>query len=98
MPDDRDTQVAFSELALLHFRSPRTAGPLSGSILFVADLLHPVDRAAVQRLLNSDMHHRRRARRAVPVLLTGGANHTTSPGRISSMGPPQRCTHPMPNV
>src|SRR5437660_10463785 len=27
-----------------------------------------------------------------------GANHTTSPGRISSIGPPQRCAHPRPDV
>src|SRR6266446_8501445 len=74
-PDGRDFQVAFSKLALLHFRSPKTAGPSSGSVLFVADLFHPVDRAAVQRLLNSDMHHRRGARRAVPVLLTGCKPH-----------------------
>src|SRR6516162_10129372 len=25
-----------------------------------------------------------------------GANQTTSPGRISSVGPPQRCAHPQP--
>jgi hypothetical protein len=44
------------------------------------------------------MRHRRHARRAVPVLLAGLEPHTTSPGRISSTGPPQRCTHPAPNV
>src|SRR5512132_750409 len=27
-----------------------------------------------------------------------GANQTTSPGRISSTGPPQHCAHPQPNV
>src|SRR4051812_6161264 len=27
-----------------------------------------------------------------------GANHTTSPGRISSTGPPQRCAQPSPEV
>src|SRR3954451_15662180 len=27
-----------------------------------------------------------------------GGNHTTSPGRISSTGPPQRCTPPQPAV
>ena len=27
-----------------------------------------------------------------------GSNHTTSPGRISSIGPPQRCTRPAPAV
>jgi hypothetical protein len=27
-----------------------------------------------------------------------GANHTTSPGRMSSMGPPQRCARPTPDV
>src|SRR5438132_8986790 len=27
-----------------------------------------------------------------------GGNQTTSPGRISSIGPPQRCAHPSPAV
>src|SRR5205085_2701654 len=27
-----------------------------------------------------------------------GSNHTTSPGRSSSIGPPSRCAHPLPNV
>jgi hypothetical protein len=27
-----------------------------------------------------------------------GGNQTTSPGRISSTGPPQACTHPRPDV
>src|SRR6266404_4872578 len=27
-----------------------------------------------------------------------GANQTTSPGRISSIGPPSRCAQPQPNV
>src|SRR5438552_8558220 len=27
-----------------------------------------------------------------------GGNHTQSPGRISSMGPPQRCAQPQPAV
>ena len=27
-----------------------------------------------------------------------GGNQTTSPGRISSIGPPQRCTQPQPAV
>src|SRR6267378_2544959 len=27
-----------------------------------------------------------------------GANQTTSPGRISSIGPPQRCAQPQPDV
>src|SRR5438132_629634 len=40
-------------------------------ILFVADLFHPVNRLAVQRLLNSDMNHRGRWRRAMPMLLVG---------------------------
>ena len=40
-------------------------------ILFVADLLHPVDRFAVQRFLNGDMSHCGRRRSAVPMLLTG---------------------------
>src|SRR6202023_1483381 len=49
---------------------PQTLRRTSGLILFVADLLHPVDEFSVQRLLNGDMRHRRCRRRAMPVLLT----------------------------
>jgi hypothetical protein len=41
------------------------------SVLFVADFFHPVDRFAVQRLLNGDVRHRGRRRSVVPMLLTG---------------------------
>ena len=44
-----------------------------------------------------DMGHGRGRRRAVPVLLAG-RNQTTSPGRISSFGPPSSCTQPQPAV
>ena len=66
-------------------------------ILFVADLFHPVDGLAVELFLNGDMGHGRGWRGAMPVLLTG-RNQTTSPGRISSIGPPQRCARPQPAV
>src|SRR4051794_3825810 len=39
-------------------------------VLFVADLLHPVDDLAVQCFLNRDVRHRSGRRDAVPVLLT----------------------------
>src|ERR687897_2999470 len=45
----------------------RLSGP---PVLLVADLFHPVDDLAVQRLLNGDMRHRGRGRCAMPVLLT----------------------------
>src|SRR5213078_4878546 len=38
-------------------------------VLLVRHLLHPVDRLAVQFLLNRDVRHRRAGHRAVPVLL-----------------------------
>src|ERR1700744_2060494 len=43
---------------------------VTGSILVVRDLLHPVDDLAVQRFLNGDVGHRGGGRGAVPVLLT----------------------------
>src|SRR5947208_372412 len=54
------------------YRIPLSQGHacfLSLAVLFVADLFHPVDRFAVQRLLNGDVRHRGRRRRAVPMLL-----------------------------
>src|ERR687898_2500864 len=44
----------------------RSSGP---PVLLVADLFHPVDDLAVERLLNGDMRHRRRGRCAMPMLL-----------------------------
>src|SRR6266542_2325113 len=40
------------------------------SVLFVADLFHPVHRLAVELFLNGDVRHGRGRRGAVPVLLT----------------------------
>src|SRR6476660_2844061 len=44
-------------------------------VLFVADLLHPLNWTSIQRLLNGDMRHRRRRRRAMPMLFTGRDPH-----------------------
>src|SRR5271156_461250 len=43
----------------------------SGLVLFVADLLHPVDRLAVELFQNGNMRHRGGRRGAVPMLLAG---------------------------
>src|SRR5712675_1004175 len=43
----------------------------SAAVLLVADLFHPVDVFAVERFRNSDMRHRGRRCRAVPVFLAG---------------------------
>jgi hypothetical protein len=40
-------------------------------IFLVSDLLHLLDRFAVQRFLNADVHHRSCRRSAVPMLFTG---------------------------
>src|SRR5438445_7124992 len=82
-PDGRDFQIALSKFALFHFLNPffefRSLFTLHSSlitghssllILFVTDLLHPIDRFAVQRFLNGDMSHRGRRRSAVPMLFT----------------------------
>src|ERR1700722_14770058 len=44
--------------------------PDSPSVLFVADVLHPIHRLAVQPFLNGDVRHGRRRRSPVPVLLS----------------------------
>jgi hypothetical protein len=69
------------------YRRVTLLAPVSGAVLFIADVLHPIDDLAVERFLNSDMRHRGRRRGAVPVFSPGG-NQTTSPGRISSIAPP----------
>src|SRR5207302_2170612 len=51
------------------FLSTLNSQPSTSPILFVADLFHPVDRLAVQRLLNGDMSHRGCRRSAVPMFL-----------------------------
>src|SRR5215207_7903759 len=58
----------------------RLHGPRSGLVLFVGDLLHPVDGKAVECLLNGDVRHRRGRRGAVPVFLIG-----LEPDHISRM-------------
>ena len=51
--------------------------------MLVADVLRPVEVLAVQRLLDGDMRHRRRGRRAMPMLLTRGKpDHITRVARI----------------
>jgi hypothetical protein len=51
------------------------------SVLFVADLFHPVHDLAVQRLLNRYVRHRCGWRGTVPVLLAGWkAHHITGAG------------------
>src|SRR3984885_16143808 len=41
----------------------------SAAVRLVADLLHPIDRLAVEPFLDGDMAHRRGRRRPVPMLL-----------------------------
>ncbi len=64
-------------------------------VLLVGDVLHPIDDFAVEFFLNGDVAHRRLG--AAPCqCFSPGENQTTSPGRISSIGPPSRCTQPQP--
>src|SRR5919206_3491595 len=63
------------------------------AVLFVADLLHPSDGTAVQRLLNGDMRHRRGGRSPVPMLLAGRKpDHVAGPdfldGSALALRPP----------
>jgi hypothetical protein len=41
------------------------------AILFICDVLHPLDRLSVEGLLNGDVGHGCRGRPAVPVLFSG---------------------------
>src|SRR5580765_7200315 len=75
-------------------------------ILFVADFLHPVDRFALEPLLNGDVRHGRCRRSAMPVLLTrrepdhvAGANlldrATPAPGEPATRRHDQRLAQRM---
>src|SRR5438445_433153 len=60
-------------------------------ILFVDDLLHPVDGLAVELLLNGDVRHRRRWRRPVPVLFARRKpDHVTGPDFLDWPAPALR--------
>ena len=49
--------------------------PSTAVVLLVADVFQPLDRLAIELLLNGDVRHRRRRRRAVPVLFTRWKPH-----------------------
>ena len=69
----------------------------SGAVLLVGNLFHPIDHFSILDFLN-----------AICVMavfgpapcqcFSPGANQMTSPGLISSTGPPRRCTRPRPDV
>jgi hypothetical protein len=75
----------------------RAVSEQSPLVLLGAHVLHPLDGFAIQLFLNGDVRHRRGRRRACQCCSPGG-NHTTSPGRISATGPPQRCARSKPAV
>ena len=84
--DGRDFEAAVSEFALLHCRSPSESGQAPYCV--VADLLHPVDGLAVERSWMA-MWVMAVVGAAPCQCFSPGANQTTSPGRISSIGPPR---------
>jgi hypothetical protein len=49
-----------------------------GAVLFVGDLLHPVDDLAVEFFLNGDMRHGGGGRSAVPVFFAGREPHNVA--------------------
>jgi hypothetical protein len=58
-----------------------------GSVLFVGRVLHPLDRLAIELFLNGDVRHRRRRRRAMPVLLAGfNPHHIARPDLLDDAG------------
>ena len=64
---------------------------LLSPVLFISNVLHPVNRLAVQRFLNSDMRHRGRRRSAVPMLLTGREpDHIAWPNFLDRTAPTLR--------
>ena len=89
-PDRRDLQAILPECALLHTMSYLTLFyRTSGTVLLIADMFHPIDNFAILLLLDGDVGHAV-AGEAPCQCFSPGANQTTSPGRISSIGPPSR--------
>jgi hypothetical protein len=61
---------------------------MSGLVLLVADLLHPVDDLAVELFLNGDMGHGRGRHGAMPMLLTRRASdHVTRSNHLDWTAP-----------
>src|SRR5436305_5496358 len=54
-------------LLLARCRRQISSQPSTSPILLVGNVLHPLNHFAVQRLLNGDMRHHGRRRRAVPM-------------------------------
>ena len=73
----------------------RSSRGRSAAVLLVADLLHPVDRLAVERSWMA-MWVMAVVGAAPCQCFSPGAKETTSPGRISSIGPPRAAPGPSP--
>ena len=99
-----ELQPPFKEGRLRLSRRPRntTAGShgdassgviLSGLVLFVADLFHPVDRLAVELFVNGDVRHGRRWCSAVPMFLSRwDPDHIAGPDFLERGFPALRST------
>src|SRR5207253_3672225 len=71
-------------------QAPSSSAVLS-LILFVTDLFHPVNRFAVELLLDRDVRHRRRRRRPVPMLFARAKpDHVTRPDFLDWPAPALR--------
>src|SRR4051794_21613718 len=78
------------------FLRPRRRLP--GTVLFVGDLLEPVDVLAVQRFLDRDVRHRGHGRRAMPVLLLGrDRDHVSGPDLLDGTFPALHQAEPRRN-
>jgi hypothetical protein len=61
---------------------------LNPSVLFVADLFHPVDNLAIELFLNGDVRHGGGQRSAMPVLLAGREpDHIAGPDFLNRTSP-----------
>ncbi len=62
-----------------------------GLVLFVADLLHPVNHFAVERFLNGDVRHGRGGRGAMPMLFARREpDHVAGPNLLDRAAPTLR--------
>src|SRR2546430_17244856 len=60
------------------------------AVLFVADLLHPVNRLAVETLLNGDVCHGGGGWRASPAFFPWGGTCCLPPAKCFRLGSPRR--------
>ena len=97
--DGRDFEAAVPEFAFLHCFAPRIRTDSAASAAYCASLTCSIQSTALPSSASWMAIWVMAVVGAAPCqCFSPGGNQTTSPGRISSIGPPSRCTRPKPAV